>query len=239
MLFVETLQCNVSTCFNQSTIKANAMFVFLRICLIILIFVIINKRNKNIMINKFQNKYRISSTRLKNWDYGQNGAYFITICTGNREHYFGEIVTIDGENEMQFNEIGLLANQFWAEIPKHFPFVELGNFQVMPNHVHGILIIDKKNVIVDVVETLQCNVSTGNGINNEQMAKISPKSGTISTIIRSYKSVVTKHAHYIHADFEWQERFHDHIIRDSESFERIQNYIENNIANWEEDKFYN
>jgi REP element-mobilizing transposase RayT len=188
------------------------------------------------MTGKFQNKYRISSSRLKNWDYGKNGAYFITICTRKREHFFGKITTIDDENEMQFNEIGLLANEFWAEIPKHFPFVELGNYQVMPNHVHGILIIDKKNVVDDViVETLHCNVSTI----NEQMAKISPKPGTISTIIRSYKSVLTKHAHYIHADFEWQERFHDHIIRDSESFERIQHYIEKNVANWKDDKFYN
>lgn len=203
------------------------------------------------MNNKFQNKYRIPSSRLKNWDYGKNGAYFITICTGNREHFFGEIVSINDENKMCYNEIGMLANEFWAEIPKHFPFVELGNYQVMPNHIHGILIIDKKNEVDDViydvvetlqsvdVETLQCNVSTGNGIKNEQMAKISPKPGTISTIMRSYKSVVTKNAHYIHADFDWQERFHDHIIRDSESFERIQNYIENNVANWKDDKFYN
>ena len=190
------------------------------------------------MTNKFQNKYRISSSRLKNWDYGTNGAYFITICTQNREHFFGEIVCVDGKNEMQFNEIGLLANKFWAEIPKHFPFAELGNYQIMPNHVHGILIIDKKNVVDDVVETLQCNVSTENA-KNEFMSKISPKSGTVSTIIRSYKSVLTKNAHYIHADFEWQERFHDHIIRDSESFERIQNYIENNVVNWKDDKFYN
>ncbi|WP_396171351.1 transposase [Flavobacterium sp.] len=193
------------------------------------------------MNNKFQNKYRISSSRLKNWDYGKNGAYFITICTGNREHYFGEIVSVNDENEMQFNEIRKLANEFWSEIPKHFPFVELGNYQIMPNHVHGILIIDKNNVVDDVidvvVETLHCNVSTD--IKNERMAKISPKPGTISTIIRSYKSVVTKNGHYIHADFEWQERFHDHIIRDSESFEKIQNYIENNVANWKDDKFYN
>jgi REP element-mobilizing transposase RayT len=193
------------------------------------------------MNNKFQNKYRISSSRLKNWDYGKNGAYFITICTGNREHYFGEIVSVNDENEMQFNEIGKLANEFWSEIPKHFPFVELGNYQIMPNHVHGILIIDKNNVVDDVidvvVETLQCNVSTD--IKNERMAKISPKPGTIPTIIRSYKSVVTKNGHYIHADFERQERFHDHIIRDSESFEKIQNYIENNVANWKDDKFYN
>ena len=191
------------------------------------------------MNGKFQNKYRISSSRLKNWDYGQNGAYFITICTGHREHFFGEIVSIDEENEMQLNGIGKLADDFWSKIPEHFPFVELGNYVVMPNHIHGILIINKTNVDDHVVETLQCNVSTGNGIKNEQMAKISPKSGTISVILRSYKSVVAKHAHYMHADFFWQERFHDHIIRNSESFERIQNYIGNNITNWKEDKFYN
>ncbi|SHG62635.1 hypothetical protein SAMN05444372_10819 [Flavobacterium micromati] len=204
--------------------------------------------NQHNMINKFQNKYRVSSSRLKNWDYGKNGAYFITVCTKNREHFFGEIVSINNENEMQLNEIGVLANQFWSEIPKHFPFVELGNCQVMPNHVHGILIIDKKNIVdnivVDivadiVVETLQCNVSTENGIKNDKMSKISPKRGTISTILRSYKSVVTKNSHYLNTNFEWQERFHDNIIRDSASFERIQNYIENNVARWKEDKFYN
>ena len=191
------------------------------------------------MPEKFQNKYRISSSRLKNWDYGKNGAYFITICTGKRDHFFGEIVLVNSKNEMQFNEIGRLANQFWSEIPKHFPFVELGNFQVMPNHVHGIIIIDKKNTVV--VETLPCNVSTEieTETKNQQMAKISPKSGTISVILRSYKSVVTKNSRYIHADFEWQERFYDHIIRDSESFERIQNYIANNVENWKEDRFHN
>ena len=125
------------------------------------------------MPKKFQNKYRIPSTRLKNWDYGKNGAYFITICTGNREHFFGEIVTVDNVNEMHLNEIGKLADKFWSEIPKHFPFVELGNYTVMPNHVHGILIIDKTNVMDDIEmgrddecnvfireKTLQCNVST-------------------------------------------------------------------------------
>lgn len=142
----------------------------------------------------------------------------------------------------------------------------------MPNHVHGILIMNKTHVVVETLqcnvllnnettiqsddemmvnpienpysvgtlrETLQCNVSTRNGMKNEHMAEISPKSGSISTILRSYKSVVTKHGRHIHTDFYWQERFHDHIIQNSESFERIQNYIENNITNWKEDKFYN
>lgn len=181
---------------------------------------------------------------MKNWDYGQNGVYFITICTKNREYFFGEIVSANGENEMQLNEIGKMADAFWTEIPKHFPFIELGNYVVMPNHVHGILIINKTNIVDDAVQTLHCNVSTppideNASQKNEQMSKISPLAGTISAVIRSYKSVVTRNAHYIHADFEWQERFHDHIIRNSESFERIQNYIQNNVTNWKEDKIYN
>lgn len=160
-------------------------------------------------MDKFKNKYRIPSARLQNWDYGNDGAYFITICTQNRVCFFGEI--LDGE--MQLNKIGQLAEKFWLEIPNHFSFVELGNFVVMPNHTHGILIINKIGIVDGVprdhvVEPLHCNGSTTNA-KNEQMAKISPKSGTISTIVRSYKSVVSKYAHKIHADFAWQPRFHD------------------------------
>lgn len=207
------------------------------------------------MSEKFHNKYRIPSARLKNWDYRSNGAYFLTLCTKNREHYFGEIVN----SQFIGNHIGLLAEKYWIEIPQHFPFVELGNFVVMPNHIHGILIVDKskignhntdmeKDVGADV-KTLQCNVSTTNNATtnnnasttntqkNEKMANISPKCGAVSTIIRSYKSVVSKHAHFIHPDFDWQTRYHDHIIRNKGSLERIQNYIENNPVNWGKDKF--
>ena len=114
-------------------------------------------------MEKFKNKYRIPSSRLQTWDYGSNGSYFITICTKSREHFFGEIV----DGKMQLNEIGKIAEQYWMEISNHFSFIELGNFVVMPNHVHGILIIDKPNTVdgngntmVVVVETLHCNVST-------------------------------------------------------------------------------
>ena len=88
---------------------------------------------------------------------------------------------------------------------------------------------------------MQCNVSTGDkniGAKNEQMAKISPKPGSISTIIRSYKSVVSKNARKIDPYFGWQSRFHDHIIRNNISFNKIQNYITNNPLMWNEDKFY-
>ncbi|MFN9353748.1 MAG: transposase [Chitinophagales bacterium] len=201
-------------------------------------------------MDKFNNQYRISSARLAGYDYGQNGAYFITICTKNRIHYFGEIV----DRKMILNVIGNLAHEYWQEIPNHFSYIELANFVVMPNHIHGILIIYKntdngydRTLQVDIpsvetlqgfsVETLQCNVSTDT-VKNQKMAEISPKSGTISSIIRSYKSIVTKHARYIKPEFEWQSRFHDHIIRNEPSFNNIQNYIENNPANWKQDNFF-
>lgn len=114
------------------------------------------------MQNNFKNKYRIPSTRLQTWDYSKNGAYFITICTQNREHFFGNIQN----GMMQLSEIGKLAERYWLEIPEHFPFVELGNFVVMPNHFHGILII---NNIPNSVETrfIASNNCHENNENNE------------------------------------------------------------------------
>ena len=185
-------------------------------------------------MDKYKNKYRISSARLLNWDYTNNGAYFITICTKNRKHFYGEIVA----NEMILNEIGITVQKFWLSIPIHFPFVELGNFVVMPNHMHGILVIENRPV-----ESLNPKVyDRRNSVipkqKNEQMSRISPKPGSISTIIRSYKSVVTTNAHLIDINFHWQTLFHDHIIRNSKSFETIQNYIADNPKNCGNDEFY-
>ncbi len=192
------------------------------------------------MTPKFQNKYRIESARLHNWDYRSDGSYFITICTKNRDHFFGKI-----QNEkMNLTEIGQLAYQFWKEIPDHFSSIELGNFVIMPNHVHGILTIHgyNKNIIWDGNKPASSSMDDKNDNNdskskNEKMSKISPKPGSISTIIRSYKSVVTKHSKQFDSNFAWQSRFHDHIIRNRYSFYVIQKYIFNNPKNWENDRF--
>lgn len=95
-------------------------------------------------MSKFKGKYRIESTRLQNWDYGWDGAYFVTIVTKNRECFFGEI---SKTKQMILSKIGEVAEKFWLKIPSHFPFVELDKFVVMPNHVHGIIIINKKGYI--------------------------------------------------------------------------------------------
>lgn len=100
-------------------------------------------------MDKFQNKYRKPSARLQTWDFGKNGAYFITICTQHRQHFFGEIIvsTIQGESIMHLNDMGKMAEKYWMEIPQYFPFILLGNFLIMPNHMHGILIIDNPAVV--------------------------------------------------------------------------------------------
>jgi REP element-mobilizing transposase RayT len=201
-------------------------------------------------MEKFQNKYRIPSARHPYWDYRWPGAYFITICTQNRVHYFGEI----NNGKMVLSNVGVIADILWHEIPHHAPNVELGAFVVMPNHVHGILILTGENTDTDndnvTVETLYAtslplsqpptdqSFKPIRSYQNEPMAKISPKPDSVSTIVRSYKSAVTKHAHRLGLEFAWQTRFYDHIIRDTKSFQNITRYIINNPANWRGDKFF-
>jgi len=113
-------------------------------------------------MNRYTHKYRTQSTRLQHWDYGNNAAYFVTICCKNRVCFFGDVV----ENECDLSAIGNLAKQFWLEVPDHFSFVELGSFVIMPNHAHGIIVIDKpvdtaqSTLNSTPVETRHCLVST-------------------------------------------------------------------------------
>ncbi len=302
--------------------------------------------------DKFQNKYRIPSARAIWWNYGWNGAYFITICTANMRHLFGEIKN----GKINFSHLGIIADILWHEIPHHTSWVELGDFVVMPNHLHGILILNKPNGQRSGIERgtgnpdkigvgneeiwngnignnenhsndgndryktsgdansanengghgidgndknindrnsngddgiegdgidgnernindsngNDRNVNDGNGDNrnknggdgnggdgiggdivqtlhatslpipqkNRHMAAISPDSDSISTIIRSYKSAVTKHANRLGLENGWHPRFHDTIIRDDRAYQKISNYIVANPENWKGDKFH-
>ena len=113
--------------------------------------------------HKYNNKYRIQSIRLANWDYRSNGAYFITICTKNRIHYFGEIKN----GKMQLSNIGIIADILWCEIKYHIPGIQLREFIVMPNHIHGILILNNKDLREERIMTqlqkvfLEKNKGTG------------------------------------------------------------------------------
>jgi REP element-mobilizing transposase RayT len=188
------------------------------------------------MSGKFRNKYRIASTRLQNWNYGWDAAYFVTICTKDRICYFGNV----GEGKMQLSEIGVIANVMWYEIKNHAKNVELDAFIVMPNHVHGIIILNG-NDHVDNVETthalsLRSIAPTQTTIGQQRFQN--QGKNTLSSIIGSYKSAVTKHCNRLGFGFAWQPRFHDHIVRDDASFQNISTYIQNNPSKWSMDKFY-
>lgn len=183
-------------------------------------------------MEKWRDKFRVATVRLQHYDYTTNGVYFITICTHHHRYLFGEC----NDGQMTLSTIGAIAQGFWYEIPKHFAFVTLGEFVVMPNHLHGILILD-----TPPIEKLHRNVCIPAPPKNEFFSNISPKANSISTIVRSYKSICSKHINpaFPQQDFKWQTRFYEHIIRSEHSYEKIANYILNNPLAWEEDKLYN
>ncbi|MFN5308621.1 MAG: transposase [Candidatus Kapaibacterium sp.] len=204
-------------------------------------------------MDKYQNKYRIQSARAQWWDYGWNGAYFITICTHNREHFFGEIV----ETRLIASLLGQIADTIWHEIPNQFQYAELGDFLVMPNHIHGILILDQPNggnknemngsnginginVETRLIASLQTTEQMHNQIKTGGFAgnKNPMFNDNVSRIIRWYKGRCSFEIKKIQTDFAWQTRFHDHIIRNDSEYQRISNYIINNPVNWQDDKFY-
>ena len=199
-------------------------------------------------MQKYRNKYRIKSTRLQNWNYGWKGAYFITICTHNRKHYFGEIIN----NNMVLSKIGKIAKSEWI---KTFKIrvdmnLEMGEYVIMPNHIHGIIIIgdneyntqydsQRRDAMHRVSTDNNHRVSTDNNHRVSTNNKFGPQSKNLASIIRGYKSSVTAYAHKNGIDdFAWQSRFYDHIIRNEKSFNNISEYIINNPINWKNDKFY-
>jgi REP element-mobilizing transposase RayT len=178
------------------------------------------------------------------------------------EHYFGEI---GDSKQIELSEIGQFANQCWSEIPLHFPFVILDAFVIMPNHVHGIVMIEKpysgncNQTIVNQNGGKFKNVETQNFASlhssypslpssypslpssdpiKKSKNQFGPQSQNLGSIIRGYKTGVKKFTTMNNIDFAWHPRFHDHIIRSKESFNRIRNYIINNPSNWGRDEFY-
>ncbi len=195
----------------------------------------------------FQNKYRIESARLQGWDYAREGLYFVTICTRDRARFFGEI----SAGEMQLSPIGEIVAEEWQKTPQVRPNVELDAWSVMPNHLHGIVVITHQMQISKptAVETFRRNVSTsGEEPNvetfrrnvsataaNAPSARLKPNS--LGAIINQFKSVCTKRIWAAgFRDFAWQPRFYDHIIRDEKSLQKIREYVINNPLRWEHDK---
>ena len=170
------------------------------------------------------------SIRLKGYDYSRAGAYFITICTQDRACYFGHVAA----GEMRLADAGHVAEQCWLAIPDHFPHVELDAFVIMPNHVHGIVVVS--NTATSDAAVGANNHSPNHSPNHLPLPFRSP-SRTIGSIVRGFKIGVTK---WFRQNTEivdvWQRNYFEHIVRDENSLNRLRQYIFNNPANWDVDQ---
>jgi REP element-mobilizing transposase RayT len=152
--------------------------------------------------------------RLKDYNYSQDGYYFVTICTKDRREFFGGVA----EGKMSLNKHGEIVNQCWYELPKHYLNCSLDSFVIMPNHVHGIIVINNENIV-------------GNGL------KPFPTYG-LSEIIRGFKTFSSRTINEMikgGSKFQWQKSFYDHVIRDEKSLHNLRHYITFNSLKWELD----
>ncbi|WP_205502682.1 transposase [Rufibacter psychrotolerans] len=170
--------------------------------------------------------------RLSGYDYRWEGLYFITICTQGREPIFGEVRA----GKMILSDEGQIAHEYWLEIAQLWPRVLLGEFVVMPNHVHGIIGLEGH---LENQQVRQESKPSEVPEKNEFMAALSPKAGSISRIINWYKGTCTKAIKRGSTNFfGWQPRFHDRIIRNQRELVLIENYIRDNPAKWQDDRFF-
>ncbi len=166
------------------------------------------------------------SIRLRGYDYSRPGAYFITICTQGHVCLFGNIV----KGEMVSNDAGQVARRCWRDIPIHFPHAALDQFVVMPNHVHGIIVIGGDDDVVGAENEPDV------GAENFSPLRSAGTSKTLGSMVRGFKIGVTKWMRNktpIHN--VWQRNFYEHIIRDAFELNRIRQYIIDNPGNWAKD----
>ncbi len=164
--------------------------------------------------------------RLTGYDYSQTGAYFVTVCTHERCCLFGDIV----DEEMQLNDAGAMIEMLWSEIPEHYPGVEIDVYQVMPNHLHAIVLL------------VGTGIEPGTEEERTTPRPSVPSSGLLSlaNVVQYFKTLTT--SRYIHGVREsgwrpfpgtmWQRSYYEHVIRNDEDMHRIRAYITGNPASW-------
>ena len=157
-------------------------------------------------------EYHRRSTRLKDYDYSEPGSYFVTVCVHERREIFGKI--LDGR--MYLNENGIATEMVWTALPKWFSHIELDEFVIMPNHMHGII-----NIMDSSAQSKHYPLSLGQ-------------------IVRAYKAATSRHIHVsVNPEFQWQRNYYDHISRlHKNELARIRNYVVINPARWSEDSLY-
>jgi len=164
-------------------------------------------------------RHERKTIRLKDYDYSRNGFYFVTICTKDRIEQFGEI-----KNEaMIISDFGEIVKQQWLWLKEQYSYVGIDEYIVMPNHFHGILLIDSEEV--------------GNGRDRSLQDNPAQKVKPLPELIGAFKTTSSKLIHESGLSiFKWQKSFHDHIIRNDKSLDRIRKYIHYNPLKWEYDQ---
>ncbi len=179
-------------------------------------------------------KHHRRSIRLREYDYSQPGAYFVTICAQNRECLFGNIVN----GCMVLNDDGKITDHCWLEIPIHYPYVKLDEFVIMPNHVHGIIIINDNSNVGAIHES---PLQSPQQWKSSKMDKYKRQRRlmTLPKIIGRFKMISAKQINQLRQTpgiNVWQRNYYEHIVRDENDLNRIRQYIANNPANWENDE---
>ncbi len=176
------------------------------------------------------------SIRLKNYDYSQLGVYFVTICTRQGMHVFGEIK----DNQMILSRQGEIAYDMWLTLPERFPGIELDHFVVMPNHVHGI-IVRTERLVPELQKAIKVFTSPDH-MNKMQLYRSSPyRRQMLCEIVRIYKGAT---CYYVRRSdegthgFGWHRDHFEHVIRGDQELDAMRTYISNNPAKWQEDKLH-
>ena len=172
------------------------------------------------------NQPRRRPTRLSGYDYGQTGGYFVTICVQDQKCLFGTI--IDGH--MQLNEIGNIVDECWNRIPQHFSSAELDVCVIMPNHIHGIILLGTK-------EASSPRTSIHSQPNRRRESAVS----TLGQVVAYFKYQSTKDINQhrgMPGTRVWQRNYYDHIVRGDIDLQRVRKYITDNPMQWELDQLH-
>jgi len=159
------------------------------------------------------------SIRLRDFDYSSLRAYFVTICTWKRECTLGKV-----DGKVVLSAAGKITQEIWLELPKRFPTISLDSFEIMPNHLHGIINLGAINrAPTDMLRIVDVGAQF-----------IAPKLGEM---VRTFKALVTRRARAAGIDvFTWQRNYYEHVVRNDEELSRIRQYIEENPLRWEDDE---
>ena len=178
------------------------------------------------------------SIRLQNYDYSAAGAYFVTICTVDRECLFGEVV----DGKMRLNDMGQIVREEWLSTAEIRENVIIDKFVVMPNHFHGVLIFEDGRGTACRAHDVGGNLGQGTARRAPTVESFGrPVVGSLATVIRSFKSAATKRINQLRDNPGvpvWQRNYYERVIRNNRELQSIQQYIVDNPATWQEDENY-